>query len=252
MRMKAVFAGSIVVSACALAIGCSSDIRDQDEMSTIGQKYGPAHIDCSQAEPKDVLIAELVKHSVIANYPLTRLYADANGDITGPALPDLVAGSLEVINSVPEAKTSVADALVKVSGEPDYGSVSLGAGVPECDEVRAWVPGGEIVTSTTSNLVSGPGVDDDSWKLAHKEFGKECPLVKRHGDSDWVDPPGDGSTNDPPSDTVSATGVRADAFGLCPSGTAYGTYCMLSYATGINYEGRKCTNYWGYNRCLLD
>jgi len=252
MRTKVILAATIVVSVCSIAIGCASDASDDTKTSTIAQHFGPAQINCDAVEPKDILIAELVKHSVIADYPLTRLYADANGDITGPALPDLVAGTLDIINSVPEARASVAEALVKVTGEDDYGSVALGTSEAECDGVRAWTPGGETIAATTSELVTGPGVDDDSWKLAHKEFGKQCPLVKRHGNSDWVDPPGDGSTNLPPSDTVSATGVVANAWGICPTGTPAGTYCKLSYATGVNWTGRRCTSYWGSLRCLLE
>jgi hypothetical protein len=218
----------------------------------MGQAYGPAHINCDKVEPKDVLIAELVLNSVKAEYPLTRLYVDSGGLITGDSVPDLVGGSLDVINTVPEARDSVAQALVKVSGEPDHGSVTISSSAPECDSVPAWTPDGETLTSTTSELVSGPGIDDYSWKVAHKEFGKQCPLVKRHGNSDWVDPPGDGSTNLPPSRTVSATGVRANAWGLCPYGTPPETHCMLSYATGINWKGRRCSNYWGALRCLVD
>jgi hypothetical protein len=247
MRTKVIFAATIVVSASSIVFGCASSGSDDTELNAVAQQYGPAHIDCSKAEPKDILIAELVKHSVIANYPLTRLFVDTNGDIVGPNVPDLVGGSLELVNALPEARASVAQALVKVTGEPDYGTVSLGAGVPECDSVPT--PWGST-TPTESNLVSGPGILDDSWKLAHKEFGKQCPLVKRHGNSDWVDPPGDGSTNLPPSDTVSATGVVADAWGLCPTGTPVTTHCKLSYATGINWTGRRCANYWGYLRCL--
>ncbi|HEY5956949.1 MAG TPA: hypothetical protein VIV60_10370, partial [Polyangiaceae bacterium] len=90
-----------------------------------------------------------------------------------------------------------------------------------------------------------------SWVKVQKELSKECPLVKRNGNKDIVDPPGDGSTNEPVSVTVSATGVAANAFGNCPAGSGAGTYCKLSYATGVNYAGRMCTVYYGSLRCLL-
>ena len=91
----------------------------------------------------------------------------------------------------------------------------------------------------------------DSWRTTHKEFGKVNPLVKRNANQDRVDPPCDGSTNLPPSSTVSTTGVRANAWGLCSSRTRTGTYCKLSYATGVRWKGRWCQPYYGYKRCVL-
>ena len=54
-----------------------------------------------------------------------------------------------------------------------------------------------------------------------------------------------------PSVTVSASGVTANAFGICPTGSTVGSYCKLSYATGVNYTGRTCQIYYGSLRCLL-
>ena len=53
MRTKVIFAASIVVSACAIVAGCSSQGSDNTDIDTVVQQYGPAHIDCSKAEPKE-------------------------------------------------------------------------------------------------------------------------------------------------------------------------------------------------------
>jgi hypothetical protein len=206
---------------------------------------------CKQAQPKDILIAQLVKDSWLAHYPLTRLSVSASGDITGPALPETLAGDLEIINTVPEARESVARALRKVTGLPEYGTAFIGPDIDACSGVPAWSPNGTVTVNTTANEVQTGGVNDNSWRTTHKEFGQECPLIKRTGNRDIIDPPGDGSTNDPPSATVSATGIRANAYGLCASGTPVGSFCKLSYATGVNWTGRNCQFYYGSLRCVL-
>jgi hypothetical protein len=207
---------------------------------------------CRKAEPKDVMIAQLVKDSWMVDYPLTRLVVAADGTITGPDLPDVLAGDLQDINNVPEARASVARALRKVSGLPDYGMADIGPDMAACDAVPAYAHDGTIITvPTTANWVHTDGTNDGSWKTTHKEFGKECPLLKTVGNRDIIDPPGDGSTMLPPSTTVSATGVKADSFGRCPTGTTVGTYCKLSYATGVNYTGRWCQYYYGSLKCVL-
>jgi hypothetical protein len=187
----------------------------------------------------------------MVQYPLTRLHADGDGNITGPALPGEIAGHLDLINSVPEARESVVRALRKVSGLPDYGMLEIGYANEACEQIPAWTPGGTTLVDTASYWVQTDGVNEKSWKTAHKEFGKECPLIKTAGNRDVIDPPGDGSTNDPPSQTVSATGVRADVWGMCPRFSWPGLHCKLSYATGINFTGRACAYYNGLLRCLL-
>jgi hypothetical protein len=250
MRTKSIFAATIVLSVSAIAIGCASEEPGDRDVDSLAQ-HADTNIKCDDVTEKDILIADLVKHSVVADYPLTRLYEDAGGDITGPAMPDLVAGAVELVNMHANARASVAQALVKVSGEPDYGHVEISTDppIPECEVVPT--PWGSTA-ATESYLVIGAGTADGSWKTSYKEFGKQCPLVKFHAANDMIDPPGDGSTNLPPSRTVSATGVVANAWGLCPAGTPEGTHCKLSYATGINWTGRRCTNYWGALRCLVE
>jgi hypothetical protein len=234
---------------CALPAGCAVDTGTKEDSDLRLDAIPPGH--CAQAEAKDVLIAELMKDSWIAGYPLTRLYVDASGMITGPALPAPIAGDLDVINTIPVARDSVARALQKVSGLPDYVTDGMGPDSEACFGIPAWTPGGPTTVDTTSNEVFAGAVNYASWRTTHKEFGKECPLIKRQGNRDIIDPPGDGSTNQPPSATVSSTGVTANAFGLCPTGTSAGTYCKLSYATGVNYTGRTCQTYYGSLRCLL-
>ena len=239
----------IALATTAIATGCGSAEGFDDSVDSVSQALPPGH--CFQSQPKDVLVAGLVMDSWRVGYPLTRLSVDAGGNVTGPALPDILAGDLDVINSVPDARASVVAALNKVSGLPEYGMAGVGAEVEACSGVPAWTPSGNIVIDTTSIEVFPNGVNESSWRTTHKEFGKVCPLVKRIGNQDLVDPPGDGSTNAPPSSTVSASGVTANAFGLCPSSTWSGTFCKLSYATGVNYTGRQCQYYYGQNRCLL-
>lgn len=233
----------------ALPLACTVDTQPSESLDSASEAVNPGH--CQRATPKDSLIAELVKHSWLSGYPLTRLSVDASGLITGVGLPDVVAGDLEVINSVTEARESVARALVKVSGLPDYEIISMGPDSPACEGIPAWSPTGTTTVNTVANeFVAGP-LNYDSWRKTHMEFGKECPLVKRLANKDIVDPPGDGSTNAPVSATVSASGVSANAFGICPTGSTSGTYCKLSYATGVNYTGRTCQVYYGSLRCLL-
>jgi hypothetical protein len=239
----------VLAAISALPLGCSVDTEESASVGTLSQQLPPGQ--CNQATAKDVLIAQLVKDSWIANYPLTRLSTDASGSIVGPSLPDLIAGDLEIINSVAAARTSVAKALVKVSGLPEYVMLGTGPDTAACTAIPAWTPSGSTVVDTTSNEVFPGTTNYASWRDVHQEFGKECPLIKRIGNKDIVDPPGDGSTNAPPSVTVSATGVTSNAFGICPTATTVGSFCKLSYATGVNYTGRTCQTYYGSLRCLL-
>jgi hypothetical protein len=141
--------------------------------------------------------------------------------------------------------------LAKTSGLPEYSSVGIGPDTEACSGIPAWTPNGTTTVDTTSNEIFVGETNHDSWVKVQDEFSKECPLVKRLANKDIIDPPGDGSTNNPPSQTVSATGIVANAFGNCPSYTYPGTYCKLSYATGVNYTGRSCQSYYSSLRCLL-
>jgi hypothetical protein len=202
-------------------------------------------------QPEDVLIAGLVKASWDVKYPLTRLYVAADGNITGPNLPPALVGELEVINTVPAARSGVAAALVKVSGLPDYGMVRTAAEVPFCASVPAWSPSGTVSVPSTAIRVFPSSANRSSWETTSAEFGKVSRLVRPFSMRDIVDPPSDGSTSAPPSATVSATGYVANAFGLCPAQAPAGAYCKLANATGPNYSGRKCQLYYGSNRCLV-
>lgn len=239
----------VLATICALPLGCSVDAQDSESVDTATQALPPGQ--CNQAVAKDVLIAQLVKDSWVAGYPLTRLSTDTSGAIVGPNLPDLIAGDLEIINAVDEARESVSIALVKVSGLPDYVIEGIGEETEACVNIPAWTPTGTTTVDTTSIEVFAGATNYDSWLETQKQFSKECSLIKRIANKDLVDPPGDGSTNNPPSATVSASGAKANAFGICPAGSTVGTYCKLSYATGVNYTGRKCQNYSGALRCLL-
>lgn len=241
--------GCVLGAICALTLGCSASSDGTESVDTISQALPPGH--CSQAVAKDVLIAQLVKDSWITAYPLTRLDTDASGAVVGPSLPDAVAGDLEVINTIPEARQSVSKALQKVTGLVDYVPQGLGADQPACEGIPAWTPNGTTTVNTTTNETIAGSVNFDSWVKTQKEFSKECPLIKRIGNKDTVDPPGDGSTNDPPSATVSELRVTANSWELCPSGTSVGTFCKLSYATGVNYTGRMCMLYYDSTHCLL-
>jgi hypothetical protein len=239
----------VLVAICALPLGCSTGAEATEAGDSVSQAFSPGQ--CNRAVAKDVLIAQLVKDSWLTSYPLTRLSTDANGVIVGAGLPDEVAGDLEIINSIADARESVARALVDVSGLPDYAMAGMGPDTDACTDIPAWTPNGTTTVNTTSNEVFAGEENHDSWVATQKEFSKECPLVKRLANKDIIDPPGDGSTNDPPSQTVSAAGVTANAFGMCPTGTYPGMYCKLSYATGVNYTGRICQTYYGSLRCLL-
>lgn len=233
----------------AIATGCGSATEGTEQLDSTTEALNPGQ--CQRAEPKDVLIAGLVKNSWLAGYPLTRLSVAAHGSVTGVDVPDLVAGDLEIINAVPEARDSVAAAVADIAGLPDYGMAGMGAEQPSCAGVPAWTPNGIVSVPTTEAEYFTGGVNDDSWRAVHMAFGKRCPLVKRLGNRDVVDPPGDGSTNEPASTTVSSTGVRANALQLCPAGTPVGTYCKLYSSTGVNYTGRTCQLYYGRLICAL-
>lgn len=238
------------LAAAAVTVGCSVAPEGTDQIDSTSEELNPGQ--CNQAEPKDVLIASLVKNSWLAGYPLTRLSVDASGNVVGAAAPELVQGDLDIVNSVPEARDSVVAALADIVGLPDYVPAGMGPEVPSCEGVPAWSPNGIVMTPTTEHEYFTDGVNDASWRKVHMAFGKQCPLVKRLGNRDIVDPPGDGSTNLPVSETVSSTGVRANALQLCPSGTPVGTYCKLYSSTGVNYTGRTCQLYYGRLICALE
>lgn len=239
----------VLAATCVLVQACGA-ADSESEPGSLSQEVLPPG-QCNQATAKDVLIAGLVKDSWVAGYPLTRLFVDGSGLVTGPSLPDLLVGDLDVINNVTDARDSLARAVNKTAGLPDYGMAGIGPDSDACNGVPAWTPSGSTTVNTSSNEVFATAVNHDSWVTVQKEFGKECPLIKRIGNKDVVDPPGDGSTNDPPSQTVSAFGVVANAFGICPAGSYAGEFCKLSYATGVNYTGRVCQVYYGSLRCLL-
>ncbi|HET9954586.1 MAG TPA: hypothetical protein VFQ61_08780 [Polyangiaceae bacterium] len=245
MRLFGV-AYSTILSVFAFACGAQPGELEatNDDTSALTTAY------CKKAEPKDILIAQMVKDSLAANYPLTRLEVGQNGTVQGPDLPDVMVGDLGLINSIPEARTAVARAVSEVSGLPDYVVGSISNEQAACSSVPAWTPTGQTTASTTAISVTTTE-NEDSWHETHKAFAKVSALLKRFGNKDIVDPPGDGSTNLPPSGSVSSTGVVANAYGFCPAGTSAGTFCKLSYATGVNYMGRKCQYYYGYLRCLL-
>lgn len=247
---------SVSFASLALLIACSS--HDEQSLGTASPSLlglplpGVTNpVSCLISQPKDVLIADLVKDSWRAKYPLTRLSVGPNGVISGPNLPPIIAGHLDLINNVEVARASVARALAPVSGLPDYGMGAMSADLISCLSVPAWTPSGTTYVSTTQNLVFPTGANLSSWRAVHREFGRECPLVRSLLNTDVIDPPGDGSTDAPPSETVSATGVVANAYGLCATGTPMGTFCKLSYAAGVNWTGRSCQYYYGHHRCLL-
>jgi len=240
---------AILGTGCVFAAGCGAGSASEEQADSVTSEIVPGQ--CNQAQPKDILIAQLVKDSWVASYPLTRLSVDSTGAIVGLALPDVMAGDLDLINAVPEARASVATVLSNLTGLPDYGMNGIGPDTNACTSIPAWTPSGSTTVNTVSNEVFPVAPNADSWREVQKQFSKECPLVKRLGNHDIIDPPGDGSTNLPPSQTVSSTGVTANAFGLCPTGTYSGTFCKLSSGSGINYTGRSCQYYYGSLRCLL-
>lgn len=255
MKLLRQIASASLLIGVVLPLACSApDETDETVRSESDELWIPGLPDplsCLVAQPKDTLIAELMKDSWRVSYPLTRLSVGADGLITGPDLPPLLAGDLEVINTVPEARESVARALEGISGLPDYGMGGTALEIPSCLAVEAWTPSGTTTISTSFIQVFPDGTNLSSWRATHRSFGRECPLVRSLLNGDGVDPPGDGSTNAPPSRTVSASGVRANAYGLCPSGTMPGTFCKLSYAEGVNWTGRRCQYYYSTLRCLL-
>ncbi|MBN1918931.1 MAG: hypothetical protein JW889_13575 [Verrucomicrobia bacterium] len=233
----------------AMFLGCGGT----DSTESIGLVSSASQeAKCGQAVPHDILIAELMHFSVQESFSLTHLYADASGDIVADIpMTQLVEGQVGLINTVPEARAALAQGLDKVSGLPPYTIAEWGWHEAACTDLLAWSLPEPVVTNTDSYYVV-PGENPDSWTTAHKEVGKVCPLVKRVANQDVYDPPNDGSTNLPPSSTVSGSGVKANAFGLCPTGTVTSTWCKLSYAVGINWnKARWCQAYYGNQRCVL-
>ncbi len=239
----------------AIQGACNNEADNDDSAACSKQELtmeimrGHRHF-CARTQPKDPLIADLVVHSWVVKYPLTRLYINAKGHVTGRDLPELLVGDLQVINSIPEARRSVASAIAKISGLRDYGTASIDYVGEACSSVPVFTPSGVRTTSTSNYYVSTGGVHERSWWRTRRAFAQECPLLKGAGPN-MIDPPGDGSTNDPISASVAASGVRANAFGNCAAGTREGTYCKLSYATGQNWTGRKCQNWYGKLRCAV-
>lgn len=206
---------------------------------------------CLFSQAKDTLIAELVKESWRVGYPLTRLYVGSDGTISGANLPPSIQGQLEVINTVEAARASVATAVAQISGLPDYGMNGMSVALPSCLSVPAWTPSGTTTVATTFNQVFPSSTNLSSWRATHAAFGAVCPLVRSVLNTDAIDPPGDGSTNSPPSSSVSSSGVRANSYGLCGADAWEGRHCKLSYASGVNWTGRRCQSYYGYLRCLV-
>jgi len=239
----------------AMACGATNETDSQEQLGSVSSASQDAK--CGQAEPHDILISELFYDSVITNYSLTKLFVDGVGNIDGTDMPDLVAGQVGRINMVAAAKADVADALDKVTGLPAYTIAGYTHYAEACTDLEAltWDEEGELTTTLTDtdSFEVTAATNYDSWADTHKEFGKVCPLVKRVGTDgkDTVDPPCDGSTNDPPSSTVSATGVVANAFGNCLSTTPSWTPCKLYYATGVNWTGRVCLWVSGVKQCVL-
>ncbi len=222
-------------------------IPNTDEIESASSEASKEPAACGRVKPHDVYVAQLVKDSWFVKYPLTRLSVAADGTIVGDGAPDMILGDLEVINLIPAARKDVARAVKEIAGLPDYGMRRIGPDKPLCSSVPAITPSGIVSVSTYANRVVPDGLNQASWTATHTAFGKQCLLVRRVGDRDIIDPPGDGSTNSPVSATVSATGVRADVFGRC---SCPWCYCKLSYATGVNYTGRLCLRYNSQWRCL--
>jgi len=216
----------------------------------LGSSFDPMM--CEDSEPTDMLVLDLVKHAWLAGFPLTRLQVDAEGLVTGTDVPDSVAGDLEVINHVPEARAALARAVSQFAGLPNYEVGGIGPDEPACEGVPAWSPSGTVYVSTTANLVTPKGESADSWQVVHAALAKEAPLLAVPGRSDMIDPPGDGSTCVPTS-VVGGFGVKANAFGLCDDSIAdEGTWCMLNYASYRYFSGeRVCTEWYGNLRCML-
>ncbi len=245
--------GTACLFSLIVPLACSSGGSDPSEpLGTVSS--AAEHVKCTDAEPHHTLISDLVLASLQENFSLTQLSVDSSGAIVGPPdMPDAVAGQLELVNTVPDAQAGVAEALEKVSGLTPYtvASVAVNPSIDGCTDLLAWTADGTALTNTLVYDVDVTDTPEKSWKTTRNEFIKVCPLLKVRGDKSTVDPAGDGSTNLPASSTVSATGVLANAWGLCPSGSKAGTYCKLRYATGVNWTGRKCTAYYGSLRCLL-
>ncbi len=225
----------------------ASDDQDANEVGNSTSAVSKEPAACGRVKSHDVYVAQLVKDSWFVKYPLTRLSVNANGRIVGAGAPDMILGDLEVINLIPAARKDVARALNEIAGLPDYGMLRIGPDRPLCSSVPAITPSGVVSVSTYANRVFPDGTNQASWTATHTAFGKQCLLVRRVGDHDIIDPPGDGSTNAPVSATVSASGVRADVFGRC---SCPWCYCKLSYATGVRYTGRLCLPYNSQYRCL--
>jgi len=252
-QLRRIAHASISILSVVLLAACGSE---DDHGSTSPALLGlplPGVSDptsCLVSQPKDPMIAEFVKDSWRVKYPLTRLTVRPNGTIVGSSPPQVIAGHLDLINSVPEARASVARAVAKISGLPDYGMGTMSGDLISCLSVPAWTPSGTTYVATTQNLVN-PTTNITTWRKVHAAFAAECPLVRSLLNTDVIDPPGDGSTNAPPSETVKTSGVVANAYGLCPSSAVMGTFCKLSYAEGVNWTGRTCQYYNGRQRCLL-
>ena len=235
-----------------MACAATDDSESEGPSGVVQSTWKPNQ--CKHAEPHDVLIADLFAASLAADFSLTQLYNDG-GNVAGPAeMPAPVAATVADINDVEEAREAVITALDNgVTGLPEY-SVESYVVVHEggCPDFEAWAGDETAVTDLDLYDDITIAANPDSWDETIKQFGKECPLVKRMDQKNSIDPGGDGSTNRVTRATLARQGVTANAWGLCPAGVPTGTYCMLSYATGTYYAGtRWCQPYRGYKRCLL-
>ena len=143
----------LYVFGCAAPLACGAMDTSEEPIGSISSASQDAK--CRQAEPHDILIAQLMYQSVVAGYPLTQLYVDADGDIQGEGVtPDIVQAVLDDINIVPESQADVATALEKVSGEPPY-EVTLNPEPTEaCSGLEVWTPVGNTITDTESYSVT--------------------------------------------------------------------------------------------------
>jgi hypothetical protein len=237
-------------------LGCGAT----DGGNTVGFVQS-AKLNCNpvrvQSEPFHMLIVDLMHRSVMDHVSLTQLYVGADGSIQfdGELNPEsATAGALEMINGEDDecalARQAIVEALTDMGSLPPYEVIGMEC-EPFCDGVPAYSVPENVEAKTELCTVTVTPETEASWDATHKAFGKVCPGLKKLASSNDFDPAGDGSTNDPPSSTVSATGVKALSNGLCPAYAPVGTYCKLSYASGTNWTGRKCKYWYGAKRCLL-
>ena len=220
-----------------------------------------------QTEPYHSLIIDLMDTSVHEGFSLTELRVDTDGAIvadvedletdypgTFTALGDINGEDANGGEDEPAlARAAMAEALdemFKHGPLPPYAVAAPPECEPFCEGIPAYSVPENVNTTTRLCTVTVTPETEDSWDTTRKALHQIVPALKDLGNEDSYDP-GDGSTNRAPSSTVSATGVVANAYGICPSWAPVGTYCKLSYATGINWTGRWCQFLGGRKRCLL-